>query len=77
MPDVSWDSYSLLAVYSSMAVYAIAFIAFAFDVARRRDPAEVRERELVAAGGGSTTTTAAPAKTAISPTPPRRRRSAR
>ncbi|WP_144720643.1 c-type cytochrome biogenesis protein CcsB [Agrococcus jejuensis] len=56
MPDVSWDSYSLLAVYSSMAVYAIAFIAFAFDVARRRDPAEVRERELVAAGGGTTTT---------------------
>ncbi|SDH74173.1 c-type cytochrome biogenesis protein CcsB [Agrococcus jejuensis] len=64
MPDVSWDSYSLLAVYSSMAVYAIAFIAFAFDVARRRDPAEVRERELVAAGGGSTTTTVAPATVA-------------
>ncbi|GAA2173700.1 hypothetical protein GCM10009846_16690 [Agrococcus versicolor] len=66
MPDVSWDSYSLLAVYSSMAVYAIAFIAFAFDVARRRDPEEQRahERELVTAGGGSAPTTTAPATTA-------------
>ncbi|MFC7431311.1 MULTISPECIES: c-type cytochrome biogenesis protein CcsB [unclassified Agrococcus] len=64
MPDATWDSYSLLAVYSAMAVYAVAFIVFAFDVVRRREPAEVRERELVAAGGASAGSTAAPATAA-------------
>ncbi len=46
------DSYSLLLVYSAMAVYTLAFIAYAVDVARRSAakpvPAEVRE--LVGAG---------------------------
>lgn len=60
MPDATWDSYSLLAVYSAMAVYAVAFVAFAFDVVRRREPAEVRERELVAAGGGAVPAASAP-----------------
>ena len=32
-------TYSLFAVYSAMAVYALAFIAFTFDLARRAAPA--------------------------------------
>ena len=35
-------SYSLLAVYSAMAIYAIAFIMFTIDLARRSAPAPVR-----------------------------------
>lgn len=64
MPDATWDSYSLLAVYSAMAVYAAAFVAFAFDVVRRREPAEVRERELVAAGGGAVPAATTPTRAA-------------
>lgn len=46
------DSLSLVAVYSAMAVYAIAFIVYTIDLARRVAPAQVREAALV--GGGAT-----------------------
>jgi cytochrome c-type biogenesis protein CcsB len=44
-------TYSLIAVYSAMAVYTIAFIAFTFDLAKRSAPAPVAasaEAEAVA-----------------------------
>ena len=60
MPDsssLSLDSVSLLLVWTAIAVYALAFIAYAIDLARRSDMAvekkDARERELVAAGGAS------------------------
>ncbi len=43
------DTYSLVAVYSAMAVYALAFIAFAVDLARRSaavDQAAAAQRSL-------------------------------
>lgn len=51
-------SYSLLAVYSAMAIYTIAFIMFTLDLARRSAPAQVRLEAAVgttAAKAGSTT----------------------
>ena len=62
MPDASpltLDSVSVLLVWTAIAIYALAFIAYAVDLARRgavaaeaKDVA-VRERELVAASGGA------------------------
>ncbi|WP_194396440.1 c-type cytochrome biogenesis protein CcsB [Microbacterium atlanticum] len=66
MPDASpltLDSVSVLLVWTAIAVYALAFIAYAVDLARRGAMAvdtknaatsSVRERELVAAGAGRT-----------------------
>ncbi|GEK79387.1 c-type cytochrome biogenesis protein CcsB [Agrococcus baldri] len=52
MTPAELDSFSLLLVYSAMAVYTLAFVAYAVDVARRSAakpvPAEVRE--LVGSG---------------------------
>ena len=51
-------SFSLLAVYSAMAIYTIAFIMFTLDLARRSAPAPVRladsRSESAATSGGST-----------------------
>ena len=46
------DSFSLLLVYSAMAVYTLAFIAYAVDVARRSGskPVAAEARVLVGAG---------------------------
>ncbi|WP_341997094.1 c-type cytochrome biogenesis protein CcsB [Microbacterium sp. LWH7-1.2] len=67
MPDASpltLDSVSVLLVWTAIAIYALAFIAYAVDLARRgalavdaKDAAAqtARERELVAAGAGSRT----------------------
>jgi cytochrome c-type biogenesis protein CcsB len=44
------DSFSLLLVYSAMAVYTLAFIAYAVDVARRSAAKAPAERQLVGAG---------------------------
>ncbi|MGX5769651.1 c-type cytochrome biogenesis protein CcsB [Microbacterium trichothecenolyticum] len=69
MPDASpltLDDVSVLLVWTAIAIYALAFIAYAVDLARRgavavdakdaaaKDAAArtARERELVAAGGG-------------------------
>lgn len=63
MPEAgfSLDSVSVLLVWTAIAIYALAFIAYAVDLASRSDLAlrvkddaakgAVRERELVAAGG--------------------------
>lgn len=58
MPEqLSLDAVSLLTVWTAIAIYALAFIAYTIDLARRsadavdRQDAAVRERELVAAGG--------------------------
>ncbi len=52
MPDL--ESFSVLLLWTATAVYALAFVAFAFDLAQRSQEtadAKLRERELVAAGG--------------------------
>lgn len=68
MPDASpltLDSVSVLLVWTAIAIYALAFIAYAVDLARRgavaveaKDAAAqtARDRELVAVGGGSART---------------------
>ncbi|MHC2997781.1 c-type cytochrome biogenesis protein CcsB [Microbacterium sp. HJ5] len=60
MPDtttaLSLDSVSVLLVWTAIAVYALAFVAYAVDLARRGaasvDAKDASVRELVAAGGG-------------------------
>lgn len=63
------DSYSVLCIWTAIAIYAAAFVAYAFDLARRSEvTADARlERELVAAGGGSVSSAQAPAGTASVP----------
>jgi len=57
MPDL--DSLSILLIWTAIAIYAAAFVAYAFDLARRSevsaDARLVREREaaLVSAGAGA------------------------
>jgi cytochrome c-type biogenesis protein CcsB len=62
MPETSvltLDSVSVLLVWTAIAIYALAFIAYTVDLSRRgaaavdAKDARVRERELVAAGGGT------------------------
>ncbi|WP_193597998.1 c-type cytochrome biogenesis protein CcsB [Microbacterium sp. YJN-G] len=50
MPDL--DSISILTLWTAIAVYAGAFIAYAFDLAKRSSSTAVGARVLVAAGGG-------------------------
>ncbi|WP_424449191.1 c-type cytochrome biogenesis protein CcsB [Microbacterium arborescens] len=61
--DLSLDAVSVLLVWTAVAVYALAFIAYAVDLARRSDlalkakdaaPATAAAPVLVAAGGGQT-----------------------
>lgn len=47
-------SYSNIAVYSAMAIYALAFIMFTLDLSRRVAVAAPAVVEVVAAGAGST-----------------------
>lgn len=51
------DQLSIFAVYSAMAVYALAFVAYAIDLARRSAAADAATaeapRELVGAGAGA------------------------
>jgi cytochrome c-type biogenesis protein CcsB len=78
MPDsalLTLDSVSVLMVWTAIAVYALAFIAYAIDLARRSalavdaQDAKGRERELVATGARSQTANggadAAPGASAI------------
>ncbi len=49
-------SYSLVAIYSAMAIYTLAFIMFALDLAHRSSPAPVSEvvnATALRAGGGT------------------------
>ncbi|MGP3534485.1 c-type cytochrome biogenesis protein CcsB [Microbacterium sp. RD1] len=60
----SLDSVSVLLVWTAIAIYVLAFGAYAFDIARRSDVAvkaqdAARERELVAAGGAASAPAAA------------------
>ncbi|WJM16434.1 c-type cytochrome biogenesis protein CcsB [Microbacterium arborescens] len=61
--DLSLDAVSVLLVWTAVAVYALAFIAYAVDLARRSDlalktkdtvPAAAAAPALVAAGGAQT-----------------------
>lgn len=54
------DALSLLLVYSAMAVYTVAFVAFAVDVARRSAARPVPAHELVGAGGPAVAAPAEP-----------------
>lgn len=54
------DALSLLLVYSAMAVYTVAFVAFAVDVARRSAARPVPAHELVGAGGPAVSAPAEP-----------------
>jgi len=56
----SLEQVSVLLVWTAVAIYALAFIAYSVDLARRsaesldaKDAALVRDRELVATGGGA------------------------
>ena len=53
MTGAELDELSLVVLYTAMAVYAMSFIAFAIDLARRSAVAErAAERELAPVGGG-------------------------
>lgn len=63
---LSLDAVSVLLVWTAIAIYVLAFLAYAVDLARRSDVAvkaqdAARERELVAAGGASVSSAAASA----------------
>lgn len=66
MPDL--DVLSPILLWTAIAIYAAAFVAYAFDLARRSqvtaDAKSVREAELVVAAGGAT-----PARRAASGVP--------
>ncbi|MFG6444176.1 c-type cytochrome biogenesis protein CcsB [Microbacterium sp. P07] len=67
---LSLDTVSLLLVWTSIAIYVLAFIAYAVDLARRSDLALKAQDaaavpELVAAGGGSPTRTGGPSASAV------------
>ncbi|CAN5137222.1 c-type cytochrome biogenesis protein CcsB [soil metagenome] len=49
-------TYSLFAIYSAMAVYALAFIAFTLDLARRAAPAPLMAQAQVGVAQGGRTT---------------------
>lgn len=71
MPHVDallFDTWSVIALWTAIAVYVLAFLCYAFDLAKRSD-ASIREkdRELVAAGGGSTEVATAPAGSTNAP----------
>lgn len=60
MPAADLDSYSLLLVYSAMAVYTLAFIAYAVDVARRSATKIVPAEARMLVGAGAPTSAAEP-----------------
>ncbi|MCK3770051.1 c-type cytochrome biogenesis protein CcsB [Microbacterium aerolatum] len=63
MPDL--DSLSILFIWTAIAIYAAAFVAYAFDLARRSEVSSdarlVRERESVLVGAEASPAEAAPA----------------
>ncbi|WP_404435928.1 c-type cytochrome biogenesis protein CcsB [Microbacterium aerolatum] len=65
MPDL--DSLSILFIWTAIAIYAAAFVAYAFDLARRSEVSSdarlVRERESVLVGAEASSAEAAPAST--------------
>lgn len=71
MPDL--DSLSILFIWTAIAIYAAAFIAYAFDLARRSevtaDARLAREKELVGAGAGAGSASSDVAEAAASAEP--------
>ncbi|MCI9858828.1 c-type cytochrome biogenesis protein CcsB [Microbacterium proteolyticum] len=70
------DEISLLLVWTAVAIYVLAFIAYAIDLARRSDLAlkakdEVVARELVTAGGGGVISGSAGSSASTSASKPR------
>jgi len=73
--SLSLDAVSILSIWTAIAIYALAFVAYAFDLARRsadaataKDAAQVAERELVGASvGGSSARPAASGASASGP----------
>ncbi|WP_295853294.1 c-type cytochrome biogenesis protein CcsB [uncultured Microbacterium sp.] len=70
------DEISLLLVWTAVAIYVLAFFAYAIDLARRSDLAlkakdEVVARELVTAGGGGVISSNAGSPASTSPATPR------
>ncbi|WP_295839856.1 c-type cytochrome biogenesis protein CcsB [uncultured Microbacterium sp.] len=70
------DEISLLLVWTAVAIYVLAFIAYAIDLARRSDLAlkakdEVVARELVTAGGGGVISSGAGGSASTPPAKPR------
>ncbi len=68
--DFSLDAVSVLLVWTAIAIYALAFIAYAVDLARRSDLAlkakdAAPARELVAAGGSTISQVRAEEKAAL------------
>lgn len=65
MPDL--DSLSILFIWTAIAIYAAAFVAYAFDLARRSEVSSdarlVRERESVLVGAEASSAGTAPAST--------------
>jgi cytochrome c-type biogenesis protein CcsB len=69
------EQYSIILIYSAMAVYALAFISFALDLAKRTSTVRAEEaaitaeaeRVLVGAGGGGASVAAAGSTTTIAP----------
>src|SRR5690606_14392884 len=59
MPDL--DSLSILFVWTAIAIYAAAFVAYAFDLARRSEVSSdarlSREREVALVGAGAPAST--------------------
>jgi cytochrome c-type biogenesis protein CcsB len=51
---LTFDTWSVISLWTAIAVYALAFICYSMDLAKRSDSSiKQRDRELVVAGGGS------------------------
>ncbi|MET1020175.1 MAG: c-type cytochrome biogenesis protein CcsB, partial [Microterricola sp.] len=73
---MAFDEISIIALYSAMAVYALAFIAFAIDLAKRSavvgavQDAAAAEAAAVAAGGAAGATASAGGSSSVLTAPP-------
>jgi len=68
MPDVAaLDTISVILIWTAIAIYTLAFIAYAMDLAQRSQSSiEVKDAAMAASAGG-TATLVAPAATATAP----------
>lgn len=66
-----YDTWSVISLWTAIVVYALAFLCYAVDLAKRSEEtvrAKDREAELVAAGGGGSVRSADPAEPAVAHT---------
>ncbi len=47
------DEFSVIAVWSAITLYVLAFIAFAYDLSQRASLAPTKQRETVLVGAGA------------------------